>query len=219
VLIRQRHAQPRRIPANHSAAQTPHPHPYPPHRSPQNPRSTYEPALSQRHWALNRRRLGRLRYVMERSLTKTLACKYRISVRQVKRRYRAVLQTEHGPRRGLRVTVDRGTGRRPLVAQWGGISLARKTTATVLNDSPARIWSTSRSELVQRLLADQCEQCGSRERVEVHHVRALKDLKPKGRKPPPEWATRMAARHRKTLVVCRACHEDIHAGRPTRQKP
>jgi group II intron reverse transcriptase/maturase len=168
--------------------------------------------------ALNRRRLGRLRYVMERSLTKTLACKYRISVGRVKRRYRAVLQTEHGPRRGLRVTVDRGAGRRPLVAQWGGTSLARKTTATVLNDSPARIWSTSRSELVQRLLADKCEQCGSRERVEVHHVRALKDLKPKGRKPPPEWATRMAARHRKTLVVCRACHEDIHAGRPTRQK-
>jgi hypothetical protein len=28
---------------------------------------------------------------------------------------------------------------------------------------------------------------------------------------------RMAARRRKTLVVCRVCHEDIHAGRPTRQ--
>jgi hypothetical protein len=41
--------------------------------------------------AFNRHRLGRLKYVMERSLTKTLARKYRIRVAQVYRRYRAVL--------------------------------------------------------------------------------------------------------------------------------
>jgi len=61
--------------------------------------------------AFNRHRLGRLKYVMERSLTKTLARKYRIRVPQVYRRYRAVLATEHGPRRGLQVTVDRDGGR------------------------------------------------------------------------------------------------------------
>jgi hypothetical protein len=58
----------------------------------------------------NRHRLGRLKYVMERSLTKTLARKHRISVSQVYRRYRAVLDTEHGPRRGLQVTVHRTGG-------------------------------------------------------------------------------------------------------------
>lgn len=167
--------------------------------------------------AFNRHQLGRLKYVMERSLTKTLARKYRISVPQVYHRYRTVLATEHGPRRGLQVTVDRDGKRAPLVAQWGGISLARDTTPTVLNDTPPRIWSSHRSELVQRLLAEACELCGSGSQVEVHHIRALKDLIPKGRKPQPEWATRMAARHRKTLLVCRACHQDIHAGRPTRQ--
>jgi hypothetical protein len=92
---------------------------------------------------------------MERSLTKTLARKYRISVPQVYRRYRAVLETEHGPRRGLQVTVDRD-GKPPLVAQWGGISLARDTTPRPLNDDPARVWS-ARSEILQRLIADECE--------------------------------------------------------------
>ena len=116
---------------------------------------------------------------MERSLTKTLARKYRISVPQVYHRYRAVLDTEHGPRRGLRVTADRD-GKPPLVAQWGGISLARDTTPRPLNDDPARIWS-ARSEIVQRLLADECELCGSRQQVEVHHIRALKDLNRKGK--------------------------------------
>jgi AI2M/AI1M-like, HNH endonuclease/Reverse transcriptase (RNA-dependent DNA polymerase)/Type II intron maturase len=166
--------------------------------------------------AFNRHRLGRLKYVMERSLTKTLARKYRIRVPEVYRRYRAVLDTEHGPRRGLQVTVCRTGGRAPLVARWGGVSLARDTTPRPLDDDPPRIWSDRRSEVVQRLLADTCELCGSPDQVEVHHVRALKDLDPKGRKHRPEWATRMAARRRKTLVICRACHEDIHAGRPTR---
>jgi group II intron reverse transcriptase/maturase len=165
--------------------------------------------------AFNRHRLGRLKYVMERSLTKTLARKYRISVPAVYRRYRAVLETEHGPRRGLRVTVDRD-GKPPLVAQWGGISLARDTTPRPLNDDPARVWS-ARSEIVQRLLADECELCGSRKQVEVHHIRALKDLNRNGKGNPPEWARRMAARRRKTLVVCRACHEGIHSGSPPRQ--
>ncbi|MFI9507191.1 hypothetical protein [Nocardia sp. NPDC052566] len=68
---------------------------------------------------------------------------------------------------------------------------------------------------MQRLLAEVCERCGSTRKVEVHHVRALKDLNRKGRKPQPDWVKRMASRRRKTLVVCRACHEDIHAGRPT----
>jgi group II intron reverse transcriptase/maturase len=165
--------------------------------------------------AFNRHRLGRLKYVMERSLTKTLARKYRISVPAVYRRYRAVLETEHGPRRGLQVTVDRD-GKPPLAAQWGGISLARDTTPRPLNDDPARVWS-ARSEIVQRLLADECELCGSRKQVEVHHIRALKDLNRNGKGNPPEWARRMAARRRKTLVVCRACHESIHSGSPPRQ--
>ncbi|MGV9387431.1 HNH endonuclease [Nonomuraea sp. NPDC003707] len=102
------------------------------------------------------------------------------------------------------------------MTQWGGISLARDITPRPLNDNPPRIWNSRRSELIQRLTAEVCELCGSTEQVEVHHIRALKDVNPKGRKQQPDWVTRMASRRRKTLVVCRVCHEDIHAGRPTR---
>ncbi|MGP4052837.1 HNH endonuclease [Streptomyces sp. 2A115] len=34
----------------------------------------------------------------------------------------------------------------------------------------------------------------------------------RGRVAKPAWAQMMAARRRKTLVVCRVCHEDIHYG-------
>lgn len=81
----------------------------------------------------------------------------------------------------------------------------------VLNDSPLNIIGP-RTELERRLLADTCELCGSHEDIQVHHVRALKDLQKKGRTPPPYWVEIMATRQRKTLVVCRQCHMSIHAG-------
>ncbi len=100
---------------------------------------------------------------------------------------------------------------KPLIARWGGISLARRNKA-ILDDSIAPVWA-GRSELEKRLLADTCELCGSREHVEVHHIRALKDLQRKGQDERPRWVQIMAARRRKTLVACRKCHQDIHAGR------
>jgi hypothetical protein len=74
------------------------------------------------------------------------------------------------------------------------------------------IWS-GRSEVVQRLLAQQCELCGSEDHIEVHHIRKLADLKQKGQRDKRQWVQKMVARRRKTLVVCQNCHHDIHYGR------
>ena len=159
--------------------------------------------------------LNRLKWHMERSLVQTLARKLRVSVNQVYHRYRATLQTDRGPRAGLQVTVARGDNRPPLVATWGGVSLARRRRA-VLNDAPLYV-PVPRSELERRLLAQTCELCGAQEQIQVHHVRALKDLRHEGQAARPLWVRMMAAHQRKTLVVCHACHVAIHAGRPTRQ--
>lgn len=126
-----------------------------------------------------------------------VSSKYRISVPKVYQHYSATLQTDRGPRRGMQVTVQRGDGRAPLVAQWDGISLAHKTTIGILDDQPPMVWSNRRPELLERLCAETCELCGSQTRVEVHHIRHLKDLQPKGGAQRLEWAQRMAARHRK----------------------
>ena len=158
---------------------------------------------------------SRLKWVMERSLTTTLAGKHRTRVSKIYKRYAATLQRPEGTYKGLRVVVER-EGRRPLVAEWGGIPLRRRKDA-VLNDQPKRIWNVG-TELLQRLTADSCELCGSREQVEVHHVRALKTLQPMRSGPKPEWAKVMIARKRKTLIVCHKCHLDIQHGRPWRHR-
>jgi AI2M/AI1M-like HNH endonuclease len=68
-------------------------------------------------------------------------------------------------------------------------------------------------ELITRLLADTCEVCQQSGEVRVHHVRRLKDLQPPGPRQ-TQWAKIMANRRRKTLIVCAACHDDIHTGTP-----
>lgn len=78
-----------------------------------------------------------------------------------------------------------------------------------LTDRPEEIYSC-RSEVVQRLLARECELCDSKVPCEVHHIRKLADLRRPGQREKPLWVRRMAARRRKTLVVCQECHEQIH---------
>ncbi len=166
--------------------------------------------------ALNLYQLNRLRWSMECSLVQTLALKLQLSVREIYRRYRAMIQTDQGPRVGLEIKVERNNGRLPLMARWGGISLARNRKA-VLNEAPKFICGP-RTELERRLLASTCELCGSQENIQVHHIRKLKDLGRKGQATPPFWVQVMAARQRKTLVVCRQCHSDIHTGRMSQRR-
>jgi group II intron reverse transcriptase/maturase len=161
--------------------------------------------------ATNLHRFSQLKWIMDRSLHHTLARKLNSPTREVRRRYKTTLETEQGPQVGLKVTVERGEGQKPLVAVWGGVSLKRRLQAT-LNDQPYRIWN-QRTELLERLLASECELCGATEQVEVHHLRALKELRKKGRAEKPTWMRLMATRRRKTLVVCHACHAAIHGGR------
>lgn len=114
------------------------------------------------------------------------------------RKYKATVETDDGPRKCLQVVVPRGEHKKPLVARFGGIPLKRKRDAILVDRLPQFVM-TNRSELLQRVFADICELCGSKEKVEVHHIRKLADLEKPGRKEKPAWVKQMVARRRKTL--------------------
>ncbi len=78
-------------------------------------------------------RLTRLNWVMVTSMLKTLAGKYDSSVSKMARKYKATTETPYGPRRCFQVSVERGEGKKPLVARFGGIPLRRQKNA-VLTD-------------------------------------------------------------------------------------
>jgi group II intron reverse transcriptase/maturase len=173
--------------------------------------SEYRGLVDYYRLAYNLRSLNTLKWVMEQSLVKTLAAKFRLTVPQVYQRYKATITAQGRVYQGLQVVRPR-EGKKPLIAQWGGVSLQWDGKA-ILNDQPPRIYG-GRTELEKRLLANTCEHCGTTDHIEVHHIRALKDLTKYTGRDKPEWVKTMAARHRKTLVLCRTCHLDIHAGRP-----
>jgi len=85
----------------------------------------------------------------------------------------------------------------------------RKTITYGAVDYVPYTWKfRSHSELGLRLMAQECEWCGTKESpIEVHHVRKLKDLE--GKK---IWEKLMISRQRKTMVLCRTCHRKLHAG-------
>ena len=169
--------------------------------------------------AYNLHSLTELEGTMEISLTKTLAAKYRVSVPKVYKKYQATFQEGKKCYKVLQVLIER-EGKKPLVARWGGISLHWDIKAPIKD---YRLFlGPGRSELEKRLLADTCEYCGTTgntERIEVHHIRALKDLTSYDGREKPAWVKIMAARCRKTLVLCATCHQDVTYGKPMRRKP
>lgn len=168
-------------------------------------------------FAMDRSHLGLLKNVMQAALMRTLAHKYKMSVREVYRKYRSKMTVDGQEYSVFQMSVPTAKGER--VFRWGGIPLkvVKPSNQHVIVDANYREpWKNWRSDLIQRLQADTCELCGTQGKCEVHHVRKLADLKQRwaGRKEKPVWVTRMIAMQRKTLIVCKPCHADIHAGRP-----
>jgi hypothetical protein len=153
---------------------------------------------------------------METSLLKTLASKHNKSVDAIVKMCRATVQTADGPRKCLMITHQRDRGK-PLITYFGAVSLRRKRMAILKDQGISHRYSPGRTELLQRLLAQVCEICGATERLQVHHIRKLADLKTKGCNEKPLWVQTMIARKRKTLVLCQSCHTDLHAGRLNRK--
>jgi group II intron reverse transcriptase/maturase len=158
------------------------------------------------------RRMGDIKWILETSLTKTLAHKGRCRVTEVYRKYQVTVLD----RKILRVILER-PGKEALISVFGGIQFVRNPEGMGDTDfDPIQTWhlpASKRTEVVQRLLAGKCELCEAEGPVQVHHIRKLADIDRAGRRPKANWEKVMAARKRKTLVVCKSCHEDIHAGK------
>jgi group II intron reverse transcriptase/maturase len=162
--------------------------------------------------AQNLAELGYIRWTMETSLLKTLACKNQTSVMKETKRLQSTIETPEGPRKCLKLVIQREK-KKPLVAIFGGLPLKRRKNPPI-EDRVILPYARITSEIVERLLNDTCEVCGSKANVEMHHVRHLKDLNKKGKREMPLWMKIMISRKRKSIPLCRRCHDDIHHNRP-----
>jgi len=156
--------------------------------------------------------MSRVEWAMRTSMLRTLAAKHRSSVSKMKARHTAKIETPYGLRTCFEAKVQR-PGRKPLVARFGGIPLKRNRNATPLDRVPGPTPHRHR-EIVKRLLRSVCEICKQDADIEVHQIRKLADLTGTGKINRDEWMNIMTSKRRKTLMVCRPCHDTIHTVRP-----
>lgn len=163
--------------------------------------------------AYNVSHLWKLASIMQSSMLKTLARKYSSTSRKMFQKYKSV--TDNGTGRAARcfeAIALSDDGKRTYVARFGGIPLRRDKNSAP-RDLTLRPYTEMRSDLLTRLLADQCEICEVMGNIEVHHIRRMSDLNVKGQLPKKPWVEKMAGLQRKTLMVCRPCHLNAHGGK------
>ncbi|EQB21840.1 Retron-type RNA-directed DNA polymerase [Dehalobacter sp. UNSWDHB] len=140
-------------------------------------------------------------YVMKMSMFKTFAAKYRSKVSKIRKKY---------GRKKFGVNYMTKGGAKTAYFYDNGFRKDRTNIGTKEVDFIPKLYgNTTRTSLVSRIKACQCEWCGMENvELEIHHVRKLKNLQ--GKK---AWEKRMIARKRKTMALCKACHTKLHAGK------
>lgn len=149
-------------------------------------------------------RMSEIKNILQASLLMTLAEKFKITVSKTYRRFVTVSDGY----KAFQVVVQR-ENRQPLIATFGGFSMARNTDMKAAGDfDPSTMTrGLSSSDLLSRMLAEQCEICGIVGEVQVHHVRHIRTHAKLD-----SVTASMRRANRKTLVVCLACHWKIHSG-------
>ncbi len=146
--------------------------------------------------------MNKLAHIWQTSLFKTLAHKHKTHVTTIAKR----LKTDDGY-----VHTVQAKGKTRTIRLFRLKDLKTSPSHSQSIDIPPNTFALtlSRSELIRRINAEQCEYCETKEGpFQVHHIRKMKDVA-SGKE---LWQRIMIARRRKTLVLCVRCHQHLHAG-------
>ena len=142
--------------------------------------------------------MSKFSYIMEYSMYKTFARKYRISMKKAIDKYRrnGEFVVDYYTKKGQKQCVFYNKGFRKQTVPSG--NYADILPQYQKYDKP--------NSIAARLKRGICEYCGEKsDNIRMHHVRRLKDLSDN-----TEWERLMKEKRRKSLAVCLNCHSKIH---------
>ena len=144
-------------------------------------------------------------HIMSYSMYKVFANKYKSSVKKILLKYKK--------NKVFQVAYENSKGKTLYQSFYHDGFKRKKVAGNIYCDTIPRTVSITggRNSLMERLKLQVCELCGATDKLEMHHVRKLKDLKGKS-----DWEKKMIARRRKTLAVCSKCHAKIDPDRRIR---
>ena len=140
-------------------------------------------------------------YLMEYSCLKTLAQKHKARISRIKKMFKC------GKSWGIPYET-KNEKKRMMIVKFSDFKRGTIFQLPSVDTIKNHIHFNTRNSLEARLKAHKCELCGAEGDniiFEIHHINKLKNLKGK-----EQWEMAMIARNRKTLVVCKDCHEKIH---------
>jgi group II intron reverse transcriptase/maturase len=143
--------------------------------------------------------LSRIQYILRFSLAKTLAHKYR-------RTMKAMLK-KHG--RNLHFQWKLSDGRDREVSFAENTDWQVKTDAFAVHPADPDLLAWQVTLRTKSKLGFPCLICGSERHVNMHHVRHIRKMEVRK---PPGFLAIMRALNRKQVPVCRECHLKIHSG-------
>jgi group II intron reverse transcriptase/maturase len=170
------------------------------------------------------KKIGKYKYYHYYSLLKTVARKEKCSIAQVLGKYGkdVKLKQKTGTRKVFGVAYQTKDGPKALTYFNESIKKKDKPLEGKIAQGIVEVIIPVRHQILHRLNANECELCGYKSedssQFEVHHVRKLKDIKRQYSRRGdhvPGWVLTMCVMRRKTLVVCKTCHNAIHTGQNT----
>lgn len=137
-------------------------------------------------------------YVMQYSMLKTFAGKYKSHISKIWRKYRKG--------KDFVVTHQTAKGTKEVKFYHDGFRWDTTRLSWDADKMDVYVLRSEHREISARIRKKTCEWCGkSCDCLEMHHVRKLKQLTGK-----TEWEKLMLQMHRKTLALCPECHAKIH---------
>ena len=144
--------------------------------------------------------LDKFSFIMEYSMYKTFAAKYKSTVSKIISKYSkdgvfgVEYQTKAGPKR--------------CVYYRDGFKRGTESDKILFDIMPQYRKYDVPNSLAARIRRGDCELCGENtDDIRMHHVRKLADLTDN-----TAWETLMRKKRRKSLALCPICHEKIHDG-------
>lgn len=155
-------------------------------------------------YANNSTVIQKFAYIMEYSLYKTFANKYRTTMSKIIKKYKKPIDGKMV----FGVNYKNKNGNQTSFFYHDGFAkqdILKSSLSNCNDQMPICFSIKSGTSLMDRIKAGTCEMCGAENvPIEMHHVRKLKDLKGKS-----DWEYLMIARNRKTLALCVPCHLNI----------
>ena len=151
-------------------------------------------------FADNFNQFTQIQYILRFSLAKTLAAKYKCSVKQVFRKFGT----------SLTITVKAKDGKRDRhVTFFLNKDWEKRRNGFQIHDTNIELLQWSIKMRTRSKLGRPCCICNASEPVEMHHVRHIRKM---GGKKPVGFNRILRAMNRKQIPVCTTCHQKIHGG-------